>query len=247
VTAAAADQMATEQLGGWRLGARGELRALARLLRPGEQVLGVALGTIGNWRGRLFVATESRVLVVHKPALRGARFTEIPYEAIELLHAAPKAGVWRLSLHAFGHPQAWNLQTVERAKRFLGIVAERSAAEQSTIESAVDTTCASTPRTALSLPLDLAALTVIVLFISSVLPREPALVAFLMLAAVLAVLEWRTGTPTLQIALSVVTTVAVAGFVFELLPFGAGALLAGAAIATGTGFRRRAERATASR
>ena len=54
---AAADQIATEQLGGWRFGTRGELRALARLLHPGEQVLGMALGTIGNWSGRLFVAT----------------------------------------------------------------------------------------------------------------------------------------------------------------------------------------------
>ena len=247
MNAAAGDRVAAEQLGGWRFGTRGEIRALARLLHSGEQVLGMAVGTVGNWRGRLFVATDSRVLVVHKPLLRGARFTEIPYDAIEVLHAAPTAGAWRLSVHASGNPETWNLQPAECAERFLGIVTERRAPGQSAIEPAVGSTCASTPRTALSLPLNLAALTVIVLFFTGVLPRDPALVAFLALAVVLAVLEWRASTSTAQIALGIATAVAVALFVFELVPFGAGALLAGAAIAAETGFRRRSEPATAPR
>ncbi len=86
-----------------------------------------------------------------------------------------------------------------------------------------------------------------VLFFTGVLPRDPALLAFLALAVVLAVVEWRAGVPRLQIALGVVTAVAVALFVFEILPFGAGALLAGAAIAAEIGVRRRAERVTERR
>ena len=239
--------LAIEQLGGWRFGARGELRALARLLGPGEQVRSMALGSIGNWRGRLFVATDSRVLVVHKPVFRPARSTDVPYGVIRDLQAAPQASGWRLDLDASGQRQTWKLHPADCAERFVRRVAERSAAQQPAIQPVVASTCPSTRFTPMSLPINLAALTVVVLFFTGVLPRDPALLAFLALAVVLAVVEWRAGVPTLQIALGVVTAVAVALFVFELLPFGAGALLAGAAIAAEIGARRRAQRATAPR
>lgn len=207
----------------------------------------MALGSVGNWRGRLFVATDSRVIVVQKPLFRPARPTDVPYAAIRGSEAAPRAGAWQLRLNAAGERQTWNLQPADCAERFVRLVAERSAAGQSAIQPSVDSACTSTRCTPLSLPINLAALTVVVLFFTGVLPQDPALLAFLALAAVLAVVEWRAGVPMLQIALGVVTAVAVALFVFELLPFGAGALLAGAAIAAEIGVRRRAERATAPR
>jgi hypothetical protein len=245
VNVAVGHETAIEQLGGWRLGARGELRALARILGPGEQVLGMALGSIGNWRGRLFVATDSRVLLVHKPVFRRARSTDVPYGVVRDLQAAPQAGGWRLDLDASGQRQTWKLHPAACAERFVRRVAERSAAEQPAIQPLVGSTCMSTRFTHVSLPVNLAALTVVVLFFTGVLPRDPALLAFLAMAVVLAVVEWRTGVPMLQVALGLVTAVAVALFVFELLPFGAGALLAGAAIAAEIGARRRAVRATA--
>jgi Bacterial PH domain len=247
VNVAVGHETAIEQLGGWRFGARGELRAVARLLGPGEQVLGMALGSIGNWRGRLFVATDSRVLLVHKPVFRPARFTDVPYGLIRDLQAAPQAGGWRIDLDASGQRQSWNLHPADCAERLVRLVADRSAAEQPAAQPAVGGTCASTRFTPVSLPVNLGALAVVVLFFTGVLPRDPALLAFLALAVVLAVVEWRAGVPTLQIALGVVTAVAVALFVFELLPFGAGALLAGTAVAAEIGVRRRVDRTTAPR
>jgi hypothetical protein len=118
--------MAADQLGGWRFGARGELRALPRLLGSEERVLGMALGWIGNWHGRLFVATDSRLLLVSKPTLRHARCTEIPYEEIEVSHAVPREGVCELCVVASGERQSWHLVPAERGERFSRLLAERN-------------------------------------------------------------------------------------------------------------------------
>lgn len=121
-----AREMAADELGSWRLGARGELRALPRLLRSGERVLGMALGCIGNWSGRLLVATDSRLLLVSKPALRRARCTEIPYERIQISHAVPNGGACELRLSVSGERQTWQLMSAESGERFARLLAERS-------------------------------------------------------------------------------------------------------------------------
>ena len=229
-----------EQLGGWRLGARGELRALPGLLGSEEQVLGMVVGSVGTWRGRLFVATDSRVLLLSKSPLRRARCTDFPYEHIQVSQAAPDAGGLKLSVVASGERQSWNLLSAERAERFMRLVAERSEVNGARTAPAVSA-CTPTSRPGLRLLLNLAALAVVVLFFAGVLPRDAALVAFLGLALVLALVESRAGTPTLQIALGIATAVAVALFVFEVLPFGLGALVAAAAIGAEIAFRRRGE------
>jgi hypothetical protein len=125
-----------EQLGGWRFGARAELRALPRLLGSEEHVLGMVLGSVGNLKGRLFVATESRVLLVSKIPLVRARCTELPYERIQISQAAPDFGGWKLSVVAAGERQTWNLFAAERAERFVQLVRERSQASGGTTEPA---------------------------------------------------------------------------------------------------------------
>ncbi len=210
-------------------------------------MLGMVLGRIGNWRGRLFVATDSRLLLVAKSPLRRARCTEIPYERIQVIHAAPKAGSWELRLMASGEPQTWNLMSAEGGERFARLVADRSQAGADTIEPAVGTACGTTPAGGGRLLLNVAGLAVVVLYVAGVLPREPALLGFFTLAVLLAVLEWRARTPGLQIALGVATAGAIGLFVFEILPFAAGALLATAAIAAEIAFRRRGERFTPAR
>jgi PH (Pleckstrin Homology) domain-containing protein len=242
-----------EHLGGWRLGARAELRALPRLLASDEKVLAMVLGSVGSLRGRLFVATDSRVLLVSKLPLRRVLCTAFPYERIQVSQAAPEPAGWKLDVLASGRPQTWHLFSAERAERFVRLLAERSQAQGLTTEPAgsalnggttdpaVGGACATTSGAGLRLVLNVAALAVVVLFFTCVLPRTPALIAFLGLALMLAVLEWRASTPALQIALGIATAVAVALFVFEVLPFGAGALLAAAAIAADIGFRRRGQ------
>jgi Bacterial PH domain len=126
VTVASGREVAADQLGGWRFGARGELRALPRLLRSDERVLGMALGSIGNWSCRLFVATDSRLLLVSKPTLRRARCTELPYERIQVSHAVPNGGVCELRLVASGERQTWHLMPAERGERFARLLADRS-------------------------------------------------------------------------------------------------------------------------
>jgi Bacterial PH domain len=126
VKAPSGREVAGDQLGGWRFGARGELRALPRLLRSDERVLGMALGTIGNWSCRLFVATDNRLLLVSKPTLRGARCTEIPYEEIEVSRAVPTGAGCELRLVASGERQTWHLMSAERGERFARLLAGRS-------------------------------------------------------------------------------------------------------------------------
>jgi hypothetical protein len=125
-SAASGREVAADQLGGWRFGARGELRALPRLLRGDERVLGMALGTIGTWSCRLFVATDSRLLLVSKPKLRRARCTEYPYEEIQVSNAIPTGGVCELRLVASGERQTWHLMSAERGERFARLLAARS-------------------------------------------------------------------------------------------------------------------------
>jgi Bacterial PH domain len=236
-----------EQLGGYRFGARGELRALPRLLRGEEQVLGMVLGSVGNWRGRLFVATDSRVLLVSKLPLRRVRCTDFPYEGIQVSDAAPEPGGMKLSVVVSGEPQTWNLVSAERAERFIRVINERGRVNGDTTEQAAGGASTQPPAPVLRLLLNLVGLAVVVLFFVDVLPRDPALVAFLGTALVLALVESRAATPALQIGLGIVTAVAVALFVFEILPFGVGALIAAAAIAAEIAVRRRGEGSDAHR
>jgi hypothetical protein len=118
--------VAADQLGGWRLGASGELRALSRLLGSDERVLGMALGSIATLSCRLFVARDRRLLLVSKPALRRARCTEIPYERIQVSRVVPTGGVCELHLVASGERQTWHLMPADRGERFARLLAERS-------------------------------------------------------------------------------------------------------------------------
>jgi hypothetical protein len=86
----------------------------------------MALACIGNWSGRLLVATDSRLLLVSKPTLRRARCTEIPYERIQVSHAVPQGGYCELRLVASGEQQTWYLMSAERGERFARLLAERS-------------------------------------------------------------------------------------------------------------------------
>jgi hypothetical protein len=88
-------------------------------------VLGMALGRIGNWHGRLFVATDSRLLLVSKPTLRRARCTEIAYEEIQVGRAVPTESGCELRLSASGERQSWHLVPAERGERFARLLAER--------------------------------------------------------------------------------------------------------------------------
>jgi hypothetical protein len=54
-------------------------------------MLGMTLGRIGNWRGRLLVvATDSRLPLISKPTLPLARCTEIPYDEVQVSHGVPR-------------------------------------------------------------------------------------------------------------------------------------------------------------
>jgi len=86
----------------------------------------MALGCIGNWHGRLFVATDSRLLLVSKPTLRRARCTEIPYEELEVSHAVPQGGFCELCVVASGERQTWHLTSAERGERLARLLAGRS-------------------------------------------------------------------------------------------------------------------------
>jgi Bacterial PH domain len=236
-------ELPTEPLGGWRFAVRGQLRAMGRFLEGGEEVLGMVAGCVG-WKDRLFVATDRRVLLVAKPLLRRAHFTEIPYERIRHIEAAPQAGRWECVL-ATGERETWNLMPAASGEQFVRLVAERSPARVAPIGPAISTACATTPGAAARLPLSLAGLAVIVLYLAGALPRDPALVAYGGLALALAVVDWRARTPVLQIAVSLAAEAAVGLFVFEIVPLGVGALLALAAIGADIGLRQRGKRASA--
>ncbi len=139
MNAAVGRTLAADQLGVLRFGVRDELRALPRLLHSGEEVLGLAAGTVGNWSDRLFVATDRRVLLVYKRRFRPARCTELGYAQIQVVRAAPKFDAWEMRVRTSGVEQRWHLRSAERAERFVRLVAERSQAEGDTIEPSAGT------------------------------------------------------------------------------------------------------------
>jgi hypothetical protein len=242
-------QTGADQLGRWRFGARGELRALPRFVRRDEPVVAMALGSVGAWKGRLFVATPDRLLLVSKHLLRPARCTEIPYPRIQVSGAESHGGGLRVSVVARSEQQTWYLYPARSAERLVQLIGEHGQTDGTTeparagiTQSAVSEACTSGPGTALRALLNLAALAVIVLYFIDVVARDPALAAFLALSGILAVAEWRASTAPLQIALGATAALAVALFVFEVLPFALGALVAGAGIAAEIAFRRRSGR-----
>jgi hypothetical protein len=208
----------------------------------------MALGSVGTWKGRLFVATPGRLLLVSKHALRPARCTEIPYPLIQVFNAASQGGGLRVSLVARSEQQTWYLYPAGSAERLVRHISEQGQtdgterAHAGMARFSVGEACAGGPGAGLRVLVNVAALAVVVLYFIDVLARDPALAAFLALSAGLAVVEWRASTRPLQIALGVAVAVAVALFVFEVLPFGLGAFVAGAAIAADIAFRRRSGR-----
>jgi len=243
--AAAINEIAAEKLGGWRLGTRGETRSLPPFLHAEERVVSMAVGTLGTWKGRLLVATDRRLLLVSKLPLRPARCEAIPYERIRSLSATPKGGACELRLDVSGEPRTVNVIPAERGDEFARLLSGPSAAENVSIEpssSPTSATRASPPLAPLRLPLLLATWVPLVLFWADVLARDPALVVFLALAAAATIVDWRAGAPWAQIALGFATSVALALFVFDVLPFLPGLLVAVAAFSAEIGYRRRAQR-----
>ena len=239
---AAISEIAAEKLGGWRLGVRGELRSLPRFLHAGERVVSMALGSLGHWRGRLLVATDRRLLLVNKCPLCPARCEEIPYERIRSLSATPKGGGCALSLDVSGETVTVQVISAERGDELARLLSGPGMLDNVSIERSSGATCASSPLAALRLPLVLAAWVPLVLFWADVLTRDPALVAFLALAVAATIVEWRAGAPTPQIALGLAVLVAVALFIFEVLPFLPGLLVAVAALSAEISYRRRSDR-----
>jgi len=246
---AAISEIAAEKLGRWRLTARGELGSLPRFLHAGERVVSMALGGLGMWRGRLLVATDRRLLLVHKHSLRPARCEAIPYERIRSVDATPKGGGWcELSLAVSGETVTVQVMSAERGFELALLLSGPAVAENASIErssSASAAACESSPRAPLRLPLVLASWVPVVLFWADVLARDPALVLFLALAAAATIFEWRAGAPGTQIALGLGASVALALFVFDVLPFLLGLLVAVAAFGAEISYRRRADRQAA--
>ena len=124
VSATTERELPADQLGRWRFAVRGELRALPRLLRGDEPVLTMALGSIGLWKGRLFVATPSRLLLVGKAPLRPVQCTEIPYPRIRVLGAASEGGLLRVSVAARSEQQTWYLKPAGSGECLLRLITE---------------------------------------------------------------------------------------------------------------------------
>ena len=239
MSAASARDVAADQLGGWRFALRGELRALPRLLRNDERVVSVATGTVGNWKGRLFVATDSRLLMVCKPTLRQPRCIELPYDQVRVRDATRKGTTLDVRVVAGGELQSWHLIPAERGEQFLRALAEQGEAGASTIQPGAEGARPTISGAGVALLPNLAALAVVLLYLVGTVPLEPALIGFVGLGLVSAVVEWRRGARPLQIVLTVLTAVAVALFVFGVVPFGLGLLLAFGALAAEFSVRRR--------
>ena len=116
MNSAAIRRIAAEKLGGWRMGMRGELRALPRLLEPRERVVTMGLGTLEKRKGRLCVATDRRLLLVSKWPLRPVRCESISLEGIRSLRLTPKDVGGELSLETVEGPVRVEILNSQRAE-----------------------------------------------------------------------------------------------------------------------------------
>jgi len=91
----AVKQVAREKLGALSRGATGEYGMLARLLRPDEPILAMAIGKLsGGWlfSTRLVVATPERILLVGKAMItRRERVQEIALADLRAVRVSPPA------------------------------------------------------------------------------------------------------------------------------------------------------------
>lgn len=123
-------QVAVDKLGGWRVSARAELRALSGLLEPGERITTMGMGTLGKVKGRLCVATDRRLLLLNKTPLRPLRCDSIPIERLRSLRLVPKGAGGELSLDVVEGPiklEVFNYERAQEIARALSAEGDRQA------------------------------------------------------------------------------------------------------------------------